>query len=266
MSANPYTLKVIGQSPIDFLFDFVEPSKGPFGGFDVLDSRPKPGANGTLFMSVTGSESATVTEVTLVKSSGSGQINSIVMSAEDGDFLVLVEIPSEEFVVLMKGRITSNATRNSPVIFQRQSSTNFRASNVTITANSESTIKPGTQFSVPFSVMTSGIGGNFSIRATNDRRFTSTSPSTLFVETGGSANGTVTLTVPENIASGSDVTLTIEAEAPGDTDTNYVVLRLSVIRASSLSSSMGTKATQSSLLCLSTVMLGLLILTEFGFQ
>lgn len=251
MSANPYTLKVIGQSPIDFLFDFVVPSQGPFGGFDVLDTRPKAGVNGTLLMSVTGSESATVTDVTLVKSSGSGEIQGVVNSGQEGNFLVWVEmIPSEEFTVRMKGNDTSGATGVPLVIFQRQSPTSFRASNVTITADSVSILELGKQFSVPFSVMTSGTGGNFSIRATNDRRFQSTSPSTLLVETGGSANGTVTLTAPQNIPSGSDVTLIIEAEAPGAADFNYVVLRLSVIDPDSSTSS---KAIQSSLLCLSVV-------------
>lgn len=32
-----------GQSPVDFLFDFVEASQGPFSGFDALDTRPKDG-------------------------------------------------------------------------------------------------------------------------------------------------------------------------------------------------------------------------------
>lgn len=39
----------------------------------------------------------------------------------------------------------------------------------------------------------------------------------------------MTLLAPLNIPSGSDVTLTIEAEAPGGVDTNYVVLRLSIV-------------------------------------
>ncbi len=46
---------------------------------------------------------------------------------------------------------------------------------------------------------------------------------------GGSAQGTVSLTPPVNMVSGTDVTLTIEAEGPGGTDSNYAVLRLSVL-------------------------------------
>lgn len=89
---------------------------------------------------------------------------------------------------------------------------------------------PGTPLSVPFTVTTGGAGGNFSIKATNDQGFTSTFPSSLLLETGGSANGTVNLTAPINTTSGTDVTLTIEAEAPGGADTNYVVLRFTVLR------------------------------------
>lgn len=46
-------------------------------------------------------------------------------------------MPSAEFVVLVMGRDDTAATRTS-IIFQRQSSTNFRASNLTITVSSHS--------------------------------------------------------------------------------------------------------------------------------
>lgn len=99
-----------------------------------------------------------------------------------------------------------------------------------IQADSNSIMVPGTPFSVPFSVMTNGTGGNFTIRATNNRLFDSTSPTSLFLMGNGtSANGTVTLSAPLNTPSGTDVTLTVEAEAPGGEDTNYVVLRFSIV-------------------------------------
>lgn len=82
---------------------------------------------------------------------------------------------------------------------------------------------------MPFSVKANEIGGNFTIRATNSRHFDSTSPTSLYLEAGNSTNGTVTLSAPLNTPSGTDVTLTIEAEAPGGEDTNYVVLRFSII-------------------------------------
>ncbi|XP_067465263.1 von Willebrand factor A domain-containing protein 7-like [Thunnus thynnus] len=230
VSTNPYTLKVIGQSPIDFLFDFVEASQGPFTGFDVLDTRPRAGVNGSLLVSLTGSDSATVTEVALVESSGSGEVKGVVEPQANGNFLVRVDrIPSVEFVVRVKGQDSSDTPGASTIVFQRQSPINFRASNLTITADSNSILVPGTPFSVPFSVMTMGIGGNVTIRATNNRLFDSTSPASLFLETGNSVNSTVTLSAPLNTPSGTDFTLTIEAEAPGGEDTNYVVLRFSVV-------------------------------------
>lgn len=88
---------------------------------------------------------------------------------------------------------------------------------------------PGTPFSVPFSVKSYVLEGNFTVRATNSRLFDATYPTSLALKAGGSANGTVTITAPVNTTSGTDVTLTIEVEAPGGEDTNYAVLRFSVI-------------------------------------
>jgi len=51
----------------------------------------------------------------------------------------------------------------------------------------------------------------------------------LSLQSGGSAQGTVSLTPPAETVSGTDVTLTIEAEGPGGSDSNYAVIRLSVL-------------------------------------
>lgn len=226
VSNNPYTLRVIGQSAVDFLFDFVEPSQGPFSGFDALDTRPRSGVSGNLLVSVTGSDSATVTEVALVESKGSGQITGEVVSRE-GNFLVQVaEMPTEEFVVRVKGRV-----QGSSHDFQRQSPTNFRTSNLSLTADSEGILVPGTLFSVPFTVASSGPDGNVTIRATNSKGFDSTFPTILFLEGGNSTNGTVTLLAPLNTRSGSDVILTIEAQTSDGTDSNYIVMRFSIVNS-----------------------------------
>uniref|UniRef100_A0A673BN34 VWFA domain-containing protein n=1 Tax=Sphaeramia orbicularis TaxID=375764 RepID=A0A673BN34_9TELE len=180
-STNPYTVKIIGQSPIDFLLDFVVASQGPFSGFDTLQTRPKAGVQGNLIVTLTGSDTATVTEVALVQPSGSGEVKGTVEPQEEGKFLVQVDRMPTEFVVRVKGSDsgTSTATASS---FQRQSSTIFRASNVTISADSNSLLTPGTPLVVPFTVTTDGDGGNFTIRATNNRRYESTFPTSLFVE------------------------------------------------------------------------------------
>ena len=43
------------------------------------------------------------------------------------------------------------------------------------------------------------------------------------------ANATLTLTPPKDTPSGTDVTLTIEAKSSASADSNYAVLRLSVV-------------------------------------
>lgn len=51
----------------------------------------------------------------------------------------------------------------------------------------------------------------------------------LTLTTGQYANATLTITAPANTVSGTDVTLTIEAKSSTGADSNYVVLRLSVV-------------------------------------
>lgn len=74
-----------------------------------------------------------------------------------------------------------------------------------------------------------GLGGNFTVRATNSRLYDLTYPTSLNLIAGESSNGTVVIMVTSNVTSGTDVTLTIEVEAPGGQDTNYAVLRFSII-------------------------------------
>lgn len=91
--------------------------------------------NGSLTVSLTGSDSAVLTEVTLVETAGTGEIKGTVFPQGSGSFLVHFErIPSVEFVVRVKGLNESVSPRAS-VAFQRQSPTNFRASNLTVTVS-----------------------------------------------------------------------------------------------------------------------------------
>lgn len=66
------------------------------------------------------------------------------------------------------------------------------------------------------------------MRANSDRGYTLTSPSMVIIAAGSGGNGSVTLTAPVSAVSGTDVTLTIEAENAAATDSNYAVLRFSV--------------------------------------
>nr|XP_020444775.1 von Willebrand factor A domain-containing protein 7-like [Monopterus albus] len=230
VSPNPYTLKVVGVSPIGFLFNFLEVSKSPRGGSNIVDGRPRAGVNASMMVTISGSDSAIVREVTLVESLGSGMVNSTIETQSGRNILIRFDkIPSARFAVLVKGQISNASTKASSVPFQRQSSTTIRSSNVTVTVTDKnSVLVPGTPRLLPFSVTTSGAGGNFIIQVTNDQGFSLTFPSSLSLEAGGSAYGIVTITAPPDTTSGTSVTLTIGAEAPGGADTNYAVLRLTV--------------------------------------
>lgn len=64
----------------------------------------------------------------------------------------------------------------------------------------------------------------------NDRSYPSTTTDSIALDAGsnGVANGSVTLAVPYNATSGSDVTLIIEVENTANSENNYAVLRFSV--------------------------------------
>ncbi|CAL8402247.1 unnamed protein product [Boreogadus saida] len=222
VSSNPYTLKVTGQSDVDFLFDFVEMSEGPFAGLDVLGSRPRAGESGTLLLSLTAPQAA-LTEVVLVEPLGGGAVGGRLEPRGGGEVLARFSaVPAGAFGVRVKGGAPGGT-------FQRQAPGVLRSSSITVRSEAENIIVPGTPFLVRFTVTTGDVGGNFSIQVTDDRGFVTDAPARLELVAGGGANGTVTLSVPLNTPSGSDVTLTIQAEAPGGADANYVVERYSVV-------------------------------------
>ncbi|XP_063050249.1 von Willebrand factor A domain-containing protein 7-like, partial [Engraulis encrasicolus] len=239
-TTETFVVKVTGQSSINFLFHLVEAHEGAHGDFSLKQSRPSVGKSFTMLMSVTGGDSPSITEVQLEPaSSGAAAVNGTVEAIGGGDFLVTFSEPPEgEFSVRVKGESAAAAaaaasgdrasSRSATSQFQRQASTQLKASRVTVKAAANGTIEPGATVTVPFTVETNTTAGTYTIQARNDREFTMTSPSSLTLKTGEKAEGTVTLTVPSSTASGTDVTLTIEAQAPGDTDSNYVVLSFAV--------------------------------------
>ncbi len=88
-------------------------------------------------MYLTGIETITVTEVALVELSGSGEFKGVVEKQESGNFLVFIDrIPSVEFAVRVKGG-DFTSTPGTAIVFERQSSTNFRPSNLTITVSAQ---------------------------------------------------------------------------------------------------------------------------------
>ncbi|KAG8014446.1 von Willebrand factor A domain-containing protein 7 [Nibea albiflora] len=233
VSNDPYSVKVTGQSSVSFIFNLVEAHEGAHGDFSLKEGRPLSGGNASLLVTVTGSDTVKVTEVTLFDSSGPTE------EVGSGNFLVTFSgVPAGDFVVRLRGEDSSSTSRATPSSFQRQASTQIKTSSISITTQANNTnIEPGSTISVPFTVATTTNGvvndsatGTFTVRANNDRSYSSTAPSTITIaaDSGGKANGTVTVTVPASASSGTQVTLTIEAENTAATDINYAVLRFSV--------------------------------------
>ncbi|KPP57857.1 hypothetical protein Z043_124371, partial [Scleropages formosus] len=256
-SNQPYSLKVTGQSSINFRFDFVKTFSEPVSGYIVTKSRPNTGGNATLLLTVISSSTVNVTEVSLVEVLGSGKVNGTIKSLGQGDYLVSVDkVPDFQFGVRLAGLLDSS-TQSSNALFQRQSNTQPRSSNLTVTVYTvrdalAGTVDVGvTKVHVPLSLshpsfkqchlLSSSQAQNNSILqpgsqdcdafqelhvwidvCCNERHFD------LLNLVNGSAQGVVSLSVPANTPFfGSDTTVSIVAESPGTNDTNYVVLRLS---------------------------------------
>ncbi|XP_073698692.1 von Willebrand factor A domain-containing protein 7-like [Garra rufa] len=232
-STISYTIKVIGQSSLDVLFCFVEIFKGSHeDSWGQRFTRPFIGRNATFFVSVIGGDSVTVTDVLLVEASGSDVVRGTIKSVGATDFLVNIDrIPDWAFVVQLKGQLNDSSAASQ---FQRQSPVYHKGSRITVTAQSTNIIQPGVPFSLNFTVATNTTGGKYTIRARTDQGFSMSFPSSLTLGTGGSAQGSITLTAPYDTESGTDVTLTIEAEAPGSIDLNYVTLQLTVSTADAI--------------------------------
>ncbi|XP_039469439.1 von Willebrand factor A domain-containing protein 7-like [Oreochromis aureus] len=228
-SNSPYSIKVTGQSSVNFIYNLVELQQE--GGIRPKEGRPATGGNVTLLVTVTGSDTVKVTEVTLFDSSVPKELTGSIQSLESSNFLVTFsEVPAGDYVVRLQGEDTSTTSRSTSDTFQRQASTRITTASLSVAAQADSiNIEPGTSITIPFTV-SSDVTGTFRVQVSNDRSFDFTSPGNVSIgpSDGGKANGTITLTVPASTGSGTDVTLTIQAQNAAATDTNYAVLRFSV--------------------------------------
>ncbi|XP_028833070.1 von Willebrand factor A domain-containing protein 7-like [Denticeps clupeoides] len=221
-SSSYFSVKVMGQSLVDFIYDFVEVIGGSHPTYGALAGQPLADGNATLYVSVIGGDSVKLTEVALVEISGSNVIKGSLQSLGLGNFMVNVNrVPRDMFVVRMMGTING-----AP--FQRQSATQVRPSGISIKTKISGTWEPGKTFAIPFTLSSKTGGGTYSFRVRNDLGYTLTFPSTLTL-TGSSAEGTITITAPVDTVSGTEVTLTIEAESAGAADANYAIIRLAVV-------------------------------------
>uniref|UniRef100_A0A3P8VXE8 von Willebrand factor A domain-containing protein 7-like n=2 Tax=Cynoglossus semilaevis TaxID=244447 RepID=A0A3P8VXE8_CYNSE len=227
-SPQPYTVKVTGQSIITFIYNFVERFEGPHPGYAVLSGRPQAGEAAHLLLSAIGKKgpsSMKIGDIGLISSSDKME-NATITDLGNGDILAMVKsVPEGEFLVVMTG-----TDKESNSEFQRQSTTSMSVSKVNIQAHIPSSMEPGVQVELPFVVKTQGAGGEYSIVANNDRDYPMVYPKKITLTTGKEVNDTVKITPPGNTPSGTDVTLTMEAKSSDGADSNYIVLRLSVIK------------------------------------
>ncbi|XP_041840152.1 von Willebrand factor A domain-containing protein 7-like isoform X2 [Melanotaenia boesemani] len=241
-SNGRYSVRVTGQSSLNFMYERVERQIGIHGDFFPVNGRPLIGSNASFLIFVTGSDLTRVTEVTLIDNSGSIKVNGSSQSLGNNIHLAtFTGIPEGKFVLLLKGENSSSLTRSAPSSFQRQGATQIETSNIIVTIKPDFTItEPGSNVTIPFTVSINANGtvndsasGTFTIQANNamnDRIYDSTSPKTVTIEAGsrGTANGTVTVAVPASTALGTDITLTIQAKNEASADINFSVRSFSV--------------------------------------
>ncbi|KAK3573153.1 hypothetical protein QTP86_014102, partial [Hemibagrus guttatus] len=77
-STQPYSIRVVGQSEIDFLFDFIESSQGLHASYVALNSRPAANTNVTLLVTMVGGDTVQPTEVSLLETSSSNSFKGII--------------------------------------------------------------------------------------------------------------------------------------------------------------------------------------------
>ncbi|XP_061889584.1 von Willebrand factor A domain-containing protein 7-like [Entelurus aequoreus] len=244
-STDPYSVKVIGQSSLDFIYNLVEVKDGASTDFFPQEGRPISGGNVSLLVTLTRSDGVSVTQVTLLNTLDGTEVNGTLQPITNSTFVVTFSnITEGTYVVLLRGETSSLTSRMASGSFQRQAPTRITTSNIVVNALPNTTIiEAGSSVTIPFTValtnggvIDSGAMETFTVSATNDRGFSLASPSsvTTGADSGGIASGTVTLIAPADALSGTDVTLTIAAEDAAAVNSNNVVLRFSVFRVTDI--------------------------------
>ncbi|XP_020778579.2 von Willebrand factor A domain-containing protein 7-like [Boleophthalmus pectinirostris] len=237
-SSDPYTLKITAQSSNDFFFSFMKPSQVRSDGYVVNIHKPSAMLPGTLMVVLFGTDTTTLKDVYLVKSSGSGQVKGNITGQENNEYLVeFDELLFEEFTVqveLQRGS-SSRLTRSTSGIFQRQSNVNIKASFFTVTTSIEDTVsEPGSTHVANITISNHRIEGEkeeeFTISATNTQNFEMISPPTIKVLKGSSATFTVQTIIPNTTEFATEVTQTVMAVAPDALEFNYAVTTYTVIK------------------------------------
>ncbi|XP_041081631.1 von Willebrand factor A domain-containing protein 7-like [Polyodon spathula] len=228
-SYQDYSLKVTGQSIVSFLYSFVEPFEGPHPGLGPIEGRPQTGQNVTMVLRVTGLtvyKTFAVKNVSFAAPDGSLIGGSPAMPAlSSGLYYVYVErFLGQEFALVVTGQDNGSSE------FRRQSNTRITSSRISVQVEANSTFEPGKQYTIPFTVATSGTGGTYSVRVRDDKGFVLSAASSIYLEENRTKQGEMTFQSPNGTESGTSVTVTIEVESPDLTDMNYALLQLTIAR------------------------------------
>ncbi|KAF7710104.1 hypothetical protein HF521_008976 [Silurus meridionalis] len=98
-SNQPYSIRVVGQSVVDFLFAFVNASQGLHTSYVELNTRPSANTV-TLLLTLVGLDSGSPTEVSLVEASSSNSFTGTLEEVASGQYLVtFTSIPAGKFTV-----------------------------------------------------------------------------------------------------------------------------------------------------------------------
>ncbi|XP_072122222.1 von Willebrand factor A domain-containing protein 7 isoform X1 [Mobula birostris] len=224
-SGTPYTVKVTGQSVVDFLYEFVEDFEGPHPGMVMVTGRPMAGEPATLKVTMTGLEnypSHQPKDISLLDFQGRTLSKKVLTpTSETGIFLVeFVSFPSQELLLLLQG------TEESGRIFQRQSPSVTSNSSTKLTVMSDLSFMAGENITIRFNITNAGPGSVYNISLTDDQNVTSGNPLRLYVGKNQSVEGNLTTPTPTDVEAGTLVTVTLEAQS--NIDFTYAVLQLMV--------------------------------------
>ncbi|XP_072909923.1 von Willebrand factor A domain-containing protein 7-like isoform X2 [Hemitrygon akajei] len=224
-SGTPYTVKVTGQSVVDFLYEFVEAFEGPHPGLVTVTGRPLAGEPATLRVTMTGLEnypSHQPKNISLLDFQGRTlSKEALTPTSETGTFLAeFLSFPSQEFLVLLAG------TEEVGRIFRRQSPSVTSISSTKLTVMFDPSFIAGENITIRFNISNAGPGSVYSISLADDQNVTSGNPLRLYVGKNQSAEGNLTTPTPTNVEAGTLVTVTLEAQS--NIDFTYAVLQLTV--------------------------------------
>uniref|UniRef100_H2ZVT2 Uncharacterized protein n=1 Tax=Latimeria chalumnae TaxID=7897 RepID=H2ZVT2_LATCH len=220
-SGQKYTVKITGQSMVDFSYYFAEKFSGPHPGFAELNGRPATGRNVSMVFSITGLtlyKSFSFTDVFFMDALGRILQTTSLQTTGTADTF-LAEIHSLKLIEFICYAFNSSFNPNRSSKIQSLICLSFKV-------NESSAFEPGKEHAVFFNLENNGPPMTFHIRVWNDQNYTMSSnlSRAAFICT----SGQVKLTAPSGTESGTIVTLSIEAESSDQSDFNFALVQLTV--------------------------------------